>query len=125
MDKYSSKPGFAIERIGELALRMKPTALGVTESFATVVAADFDVKIEYRFTPGHAGKLDGPMEDAEEPESDELEIRAIKADANVHFDGDGMTATATRGTDLTALFSGLQITALEDKLLAAKRAEVD
>lgn len=115
MSKYDSRPGFVIEKIGELIF--KPTTTGGAD-FGAVVAQDFDVKVEYAYSPGHPGNLQGAFEDAVEPMQAELEIRAIRADAHVHFDGEGVAFTAYRGVDLIALFSRQQVAALEVKLLA-------
>jgi hypothetical protein len=108
------------EKIGELRIRCR-SAHGLTE-FADVVATDFDVKIEFSYTPGDEGKLDGRFEDAVEPSPPEIDIRAIRADAAVHFDGEGVRLTAERGTDLLELFSHTEIMVLEDRLLARAEA---
>lgn len=114
MNRYESRPGFVIERIGELMFT--PISKSGAD-FGPVVAQDFDVKVEYSYSPGYAGNLSGAFEDAEEPMPAELTIKAIKLDANVTFDGEGVSLTFERGYDLVALFSRIQIGTLEDKLL--------
>lgn len=108
MNSNDSRPGFVIERIGELLFT--PTSKSGAD-FGPVVAQDFDVKVEYSYSPGHPGS------DVEEPAPPELVIKAIRADANVTFDGEGVSFTAQRGVDLMALFSRHQVGTLEDKLL--------
>lgn len=98
----------AVERIGELFLVAR--AQGTLVEFAAAVASDFDVDITFDHKKG-----DFPTYDA-------AEIKAIKASANVHFEGEHFSATATRGADLLPLFSRYQISALEDKLLARVNA---
>jgi hypothetical protein len=121
-DKNCTTQHSADEQIGELILRI-PAAfhdglLVKQPHFAELVATEFSVKVEFSYTPGDAGQLHGRFEDAVEPTPAEVTIKAIKADASVHFDGDGVSLTAERNTDLLPLFSHYQIAALEDKLLA-------
>lgn len=108
MNSNDSRPGFAIERIGELVFT--PISKSGAD-FGAVVAQDFDVKVEYSYWPGYAA---GESWEAVAPA---LAIKAIRADANVTFDGEGVSFTAKRGVDLMALFSRHQIGTLEDKLL--------
>lgn len=117
-DKHSPRPGSAIERIGELSMNCKGSPAAASEPLATVVARDFDVKIEFTYTPGEPARLSGAFEDSCEGCAPELIIKAIKADAAVHFDGEeGISVTAARGTCLMPLFTGGQIGALADRLL--------
>lgn len=105
MSDHSPRPGFAIERIGELPMRLdsKPAPI----EFATVMATDFDVQIDYKYTP----------ENREEDIDAALAILAIKADAGVHFDSEHTSVIVSRGTDLMPLFSHYQVEHLRDKLL--------
>lgn len=102
--------------IGELSLRLKAADLS-GETIDNATASEFDVEVEFDYTPGHPGNLSDRWEDAEEPIPDELEITAIKADSNVIFEGDDCTVTINRGTDLMKLFTGAQVSALEDRVL--------
>lgn len=52
----------------------------------------------------------------------DVEVKAVKASANVHFEGDHFSATAMHGTDLLPLFSGAQLSALEDRIMMALAA---
>lgn len=98
----------AVERIGELHAVASPAWL--LSKFATAVASDFDVSIAFTYKPGDF------------PSGDAAEITAIRTDASVHFDGDGIAITAARGSDLLPLFDRFQIAALEDRLLARVNA---
>lgn len=51
-----------------------------------------------------------------------VEVKAIKASANVHFEGEHFSATAMHGADLLPLFSGAQVSALEDRIMMALAA---
>lgn len=124
-DKFGTTQ-HSTEHIGELCIEI-PAAYqdGLRTKapyFARLAAVDFEVKIEFVYTPGEPGKLDGPLEDAVEPIPAAVEIRAIRAASNVLFDGDGVVLTACRGTDLLQLFTHAQISALEDRLLARAMA---
>lgn len=89
--------------IGELKLRLMGVDLAAQE-IDKAVATEFDVLVEYvrhEFA---------------------VEVKAIKASANVHFGGDNFSATAMHGTDLMPLFSGAQVSALEDRIMMALAA---
>lgn len=112
-DQIGTTQHTAVERIGELHVVASPAWL--LSKFATAVASDFDVSIAFTYKPGDFPSGDFPSDDA-------AEITAIKTDASVHFDGDGIAITAARGSDLLPLFDRHQITALEDRLLARVNA---
>lgn len=83
--------------IGELYLHIKAADL-LAAHFDTMVAKDFEVAVEYRLLESRA------------------EVKAIKNTATVHFAGDAGELLVLRGTDLLPLFSGPQVTALEDRI---------
>lgn len=89
--------------IGELKLKVMGVDLAAQE-VDRAVAAGFDVAVDF---VRHELAV---------------EVKAIKADANVHFEGDNFSCTAMRGTDLLPLFSGAQVTALEDRIMMALAA---
>lgn len=102
--------------IGELTSKTCSTDLASAE-FDSGIASDFEVEVEFDYTPGHPGNLSGHWDMAEEPIRASVEISAIKANANVHFEGDVTTTIARRGADLLPLFSNREVTALEDLLM--------
>ncbi|MEX5385681.1 hypothetical protein WCE10_21905, partial [Cronobacter muytjensii] len=71
------------------------------------------------YTPGHPGNLSGRWEDAEEPISPTVEISTVKTVAALHFYGQDSEVIIKRGADIKDLFSGREITALEDRIYAA------
>lgn len=97
--------------IGELQLDIQAHGLGGVK-LDTPYAAEFEVDVEYTYWPFEPASRGEPEVPAE------LSIKSIRATANVHFEGDGFSATALRGTDLLELFTGAQVTALEDRILA-------
>lgn len=102
--------------IGELTLRIMGSDLAA-QLVDKPYAAEFEVEVEYRYSPFEPATHD------EEAIPAELTIKAVRATANVHFEGDGWSVTAMRGTDLTELFSGAQLTALEDRILVEIESE--
>jgi hypothetical protein len=100
--------------IGELAARVKSADL-TAETFDTAIASDFEVQVEYTYTPA----------DMEADQLAEVKIQAIKAAANVHFEGELVSTVARRGSDLLPLFSHYAITALSDAILAGEVAGDD
>lgn len=117
MKNYSSIKGSTTLTIGELALRLKSTSV-VAETIDTAVASEFDVEVSYTYTPGYEGNTTGRWEDAEESVDSTVEIGAIRLTASTHFEGDESDVTLKRGTDITKLFSSLEIGALEDQVMA-------
>lgn len=117
MKNYQSIKGSTTLTIGELALRLKSTSV-VAETIDTAVASEFDVEVEYTYTPGYEGNLSGRWEDAEESIDSTVEIGAVKASASIHFEGDESDVTIKRGTDITKLFGSTEIGALEDRVMA-------
>lgn len=102
--------------IGELAVKVQAAGLGGA-NIDTAVASEFDVEIEYTYLPSLAGSLSGGFEDAEEDAPAEVEIKAIKACANVHFEGDMCDTLIRRGSNMLLLFTGREIDALADRIL--------
>lgn len=102
--------------IGELKLKVTGVDLAAQE-VDRAIATEFDVVIEYSYFPGEPETVFCSIEDSHEGIPSEVEIKKIKADATVHFEGDNFSATAMRGTDLMPLLSGAQITALEDRII--------
>jgi AAA+ superfamily predicted ATPase len=96
--------------IGELAARLKSADL-TAETFDTAIASDFEVEVEYHYTPA----------DEEADQQAEVKIKAIKASSNVHFEGDLVSTVVRRGSDLMPLFSHHAITELTDRLLAHEK----
>lgn len=96
-------------------------AAGAT--FATVVAANVGLAVEFTYQPGEESRLGGAMEDANEPAPAELHITAVKARSSVLFDGEGMALTIHQGVDMLGLLNGRQIEEMEENLL--KRAEAN
>lgn len=103
--------------IGELAIDLESTDLTACR-IDRAVAADFEVEVDFTYTPGHEGNTWGRWEDAEEPISPTVEIHAVKTEAALHFEGDHAEVIIKRGTDIKDLFSGREITALEDRIYA-------
>lgn len=124
IDKYKSTKDTTTLTIGELSLRIK-SADTASQTLDTATAVEFDVEVIFAFHAGWKGISGGAMEDGEPGEPDAVEVRQIIASSNVHFQGNGYNATAERGADLTPLFTGAQISQLEDKILAARRAGDD
>jgi hypothetical protein len=122
MKDYRSTAHSRTMTIGELMVDVVGTGLGGAR-FDTALASEFDVEVEFEYTPGYEGRLTGPMDMAEEPVSPECEITGIKASANVHFEGDVADVTIKRGADLMPLFSGAQIDKLTDEILLAIERE--
>lgn len=102
--------------IGELAVKVRSADLA-SQELDTAIASDFDVEVEFDYTPGHPGRTTGHWDMAEEPISPSVKIGAIKATANVHFSGDVTDVLVRRGSDLLALLSNREVTALEDQLM--------
>lgn len=103
--------------IGELKLKVMGVDLAAQE-VDRAVACEFDVVVDYTYLPRiPESGMGGRFEDADWGAPAECEIKAIKADAAVHFEGDNFSCTAMRGTDLMPLFSGAQITELQDKII--------
>lgn len=117
LNKYRSSKSSTTVTIGELYLHIKSCDASAL-ILDTAVACEFEVEIEYTYTPGYEGNTTGRWEDAEEGVGPELTIDAIKASANVIFAGDASDLTIKRGTDLMAMFTGAQISKLEDEVLA-------
>lgn len=113
-----SNRGSKTVTIGDLRANIKGTDLA-PQVIDTVVASEFQVLVEYTYQPGEPPSFDN------DGLQTEIEIKAIKASANVHFAGDVGDLTIKRGTDLLALFSGAQVTALEDQVLAMIEAGHD
>lgn len=88
--------------IGELALHLRAADL-LSEHFDTMVAQEFDVDVEY-VAEGDA------------------EVKAVKAAANVHFEGDSGSLTVLRGTDLLPLFAHRAVAELEDRINKLREA---
>lgn len=108
--------------IGELSLKVKSSDLAAIV-IDTAVASEFEVEVRYHYEPGHSGNLSGAFEDAEEPMPEYVSIKAVKASASVHFEGSECEVIVRRGTDLLPLFSGHEVTALEDRILKAIKEE--
>lgn len=126
-DKNCTTQHSAVEQIGELVLCIPAVfhdgMLVKQPDFAELRAAEFNVKVHFSYTPGDAPRGFGPPDTWDDGAPAEVCIKAIKADANVHFDNDdGISLTAARGTDLLPLFSHTQLAALEDNLLARAEA---
>lgn len=97
--------------IAELYLQIRAMDLaGLT--LDTAVASEFEVVAEYSYQPGE------PVGFADDGLESEVEIKAIKAGANIHFEGDASSVTIKRGTDIKDLFTGAQVAALEDDIMA-------
>lgn len=108
--------------IGELSVKLKSSDLAAMV-IDTAVACDFEVEVEFDYSPGWSDpRMGGAMEDGEPPIDPELTITAIKASDNVHFDGEHATTVLKHGTDLMPLFTGAQVTALEDQIYKAIQA---
>lgn len=122
MSQYKSARLSRTMTIGELSVKIVAAGLG-GEAVDTAVASEFDVEVDYTYSPGHAGNLSGRFEDAEEPLDPECDITAIKASANIHFEGDQCEITIKRGTNMMKLFTGAQIDKLTDEILQARGEE--
>lgn len=107
--------------IGELAVKVRSADLASAE-FDTAIASDFEVEVEFTYTPGHPGNLSGHWDMAEEPIPDDLTIHAIKASVNVRFEGDHVSTIVRRGSDLKPMFTSREITAIEDQLIEMMEA---
>lgn len=115
MKNYRSSTGTTTETIGELSLRLKSTD-AVGEEIDKATAAEFQVEVKYEFTPGFGG---------EDGQADMLEIKGIKASANVHFEGTYSEVVMKRGADLTPLFAKWELIKLEEKIHAALVAGIN
>jgi hypothetical protein len=102
--------------IGELSLNIKSTDTAAI-TLESVYASEFEVEVKYDYLPGHPGNLSGRFEDAEEPMPAELTITAVVLTAAVTFEGDDCELRVKRGADLMGMFTGAQVSALEDRVL--------
>lgn len=93
--------------IGELALKVKSADLAA-QVIDTAIASDFEVEVKYKYAPA----------DEEAGTQASVSVKSVSACANVHFCGDVSDVLIRRGSDILPLFSGSQVTALEDALLA-------
>lgn len=96
--------------IGELALQVKGADLAA-QLVDTCIASDFEVEVTYKYQPS----------DLEAGILEHVVVKEVIAPANVHFSGDLSDVLVRRGSDLLPLFSGAQVTAMEDMLLQAIR----
>lgn len=116
-DKNSTMQHSAVEQIAELPLVI--ISKDRISRLATPVATEFNVRIHFSYTPGFEGKLVGRWEDAEEPVAPQVELVAIRLEADTHFDSEeGYAATVKRGTDIREAFTHVQLDQLADKMLA-------
>lgn len=106
--------------IGELAVKIRSADLASAE-LDTAIASDFEVEVEFTYTAGYPAVLSGPMDDADPGAPDEVEIRHILTEANVHFEGELGSLIVRRGVDLLPLFSNREVTAMEDRLIEMVR----
>lgn len=94
--------------IGELAVKVKSADLAA-QVIDTAIASDFEVEVYYKL---HAQDEDGmPLRN--------VEVTEVQACANVHFAGTVTDTIVRRGSDMLPLFSGPQVTVLEDAILEA------
>lgn len=92
--------------IGELAARVKSADL-TAETFDTAIASDFEVEVDYDFRPANV----------EADQMAEVRINAVRATANIHFEGDLVSTVVRRGADLLPLFSHGRISELAHAVL--------
>lgn len=120
-DKNGTTQHSAVEQIGELKLVIN--SVDKISKLAEPVATEFNVSVEFSYTPGYSGKLDGPMEDAEEPLAPQVDIMAIRLVADTHFDSEeGYASTVRRNTDILEAFTHVQLVQMVDRLLARAAA---
>lgn len=83
--------------IGTLSVKVQAAGLGGA-TFDTAVATEFDVEVD--FVTGDLGAV---------------EVRAVKASANVHFEGTYSDVLVRRGAELIELFTGREVDALAER----------
>ena len=109
--------GSTAATIALLSLKITAAGLGGA-TIGTATASEFDVEVEYTYLPRiPASGLSGAFEDADPGCAAELEIKAVKASANVHFEGDECEVTIKRGSEMQSFFTGRELDEFAERIL--------